>query len=55
VLSITFGNDSFDYLGSHLVNWKRLSKPKNVGGWGLKDLCTFGCSLAAKSLCGFSD
>jgi hypothetical protein len=27
-----------------------LSKPKNSGGWGLKDIVVFGQSLAAKSL-----
>jgi hypothetical protein len=41
---------SFEYLGSHLVNWKCLSAPKNASGWGLKDLVSFGCALVVKSL-----
>jgi hypothetical protein len=32
------------------VNWKRLFAPKDVGGWGLKDLVSFGRALVAKSL-----
>jgi hypothetical protein len=41
---------NIEYLGSHLVNWKLLSQPKVLGGWGLKDLVSFGKALATKSL-----
>jgi hypothetical protein len=27
-------------MGSQLENWKILSKPKILSGWGLKDLCS---------------
>ena len=33
-----------------LVKWKTLSKPKNLGGWGIKNLELFSKALAAKSL-----
>jgi hypothetical protein len=45
--------NSVEFLGSHLVAWKQLSKPKSMGGWGLKDLYSFGKALA-KNLYGFS-
>jgi hypothetical protein len=41
---------SLEYKGSHLANWKSLSKPKALGGWGLKDRVMFGQVLASKSL-----
>jgi hypothetical protein len=34
----------------HLVNWKRIAKPKKKGGWGIKNIFWFGKSLATKSL-----
>jgi hypothetical protein len=34
----------------HLVNWKRIAKPKKTGGWGIKNIFSFGKALAAKSL-----
>jgi hypothetical protein len=36
--------------GIHLVSWKKLAKPKKVGGWGNKIIFTFGKALASKSL-----
>jgi hypothetical protein len=39
-----------DKEGMHLVSWKRLSKPKKNGGWGIKNIFTFGKALAARSL-----
>ena len=33
-----------------LANWKYLAKPKSLGGWGLKDLESFGLALNAKNL-----
>jgi hypothetical protein len=33
-----------------LVKWKNIAKPKEEGGWGLKNIHFFGNSLAAKSL-----
>jgi hypothetical protein len=33
---------SLEYKGLHLVNWCSLSKPKQPGGWGLKDKALFG-------------
>jgi hypothetical protein len=41
---------SVEYLGSHLSNWKSLSKPKKFGGWGLKDTWLFGKASITKSL-----
>jgi hypothetical protein len=41
---------SLDYKRSHLANWKSLSKPKALGGWGLKDGVMFGQELEAKFL-----
>jgi hypothetical protein len=34
----------------HLVNWKRIAKPKKKGGWGIKNIFCFGKALAAKIL-----
>jgi hypothetical protein len=34
----------------HLVNWKRIAKPKKIGGWGIKNIFWFGKALATKSL-----
>jgi len=36
--------------GVHLINWRKLAKPKKVGGWGIKNIFFFGKSLAAKIL-----
>jgi hypothetical protein len=36
--------------GIHLVSWNQLEKPKNMGGWGIKNIYSFGKALAAKSL-----
>jgi len=36
--------------GMHLVSWKKLAKPKKTGGWGIKNIFSFGKALAAKSL-----
>jgi hypothetical protein len=36
--------------GMHLVSWKKIAKPKKVGGWGIKNIFSFGKALAAKSL-----
>jgi hypothetical protein len=30
----------------HLVNWKRIAKPKKIGGWGFKNIFCFGKALA---------
>jgi hypothetical protein len=35
--------------GKHQVNWKRIAKQKKTSGWGIKNIYTFGKSLAAKS------
>jgi len=32
------------------VNWRKILSPKELGGWGLKDIHLFGHSLAEKSL-----
>lgn len=32
-----------------LVKWKMMTKPKKLGGWGLKELFLFGHALASKS------
>jgi hypothetical protein len=37
-----------DKEGMHLISWKRISKPKKIGGWGIKNIFTFGKALAAK-------
>jgi len=34
----------------HLVRWEALSKPKHLGGWGLKNISIFGKALVSKSL-----
>ena len=31
-----------------LVSWKKMAKPKKVGGWGLKNIHLFKQALAAK-------
>jgi len=36
--------------GMHLSNWKKITKPKKVGGWGIKNIIIFGQALTAKSL-----
>jgi hypothetical protein len=36
--------------GVHLINWRKIAKPKKVGGWGIKNIFFFGKALAAKSL-----
>jgi hypothetical protein len=41
---------SMEYQGLHLANRRSLSKPKCMGGWGLKDGSVFGCALATKSM-----
>eukprot|EP00253_Pinus_taeda_P021358 PITA_21358 len=35
----------------HLTKMHRITMPKNLGGWGLKDLRIFGKSLICKTLC----
>lgn len=35
----------------HLTKMDRISLPKNLGGWGLKDLRIFGKALMCKTLC----
>jgi hypothetical protein len=39
-----------DKEGIHLIRWDKLAKPKKLGGWGIKNIFTFGKALAAKSL-----
>jgi hypothetical protein len=36
--------------GMHLINWKKIAKPKKDGGWGIKNIFSFGKSLAEKRL-----
>jgi hypothetical protein len=36
--------------GIHLVSWNQLAKPKKMGGWGIKNIYSFGKALAAKTL-----
>jgi hypothetical protein len=36
--------------GIHLISWNKIAKPKKMGGWGIKNIFTFGKALAAKSL-----
>jgi hypothetical protein len=36
--------------GIHLISWEKIAKPKKLGGWGIKNIYTFGKSLATKSL-----
>lgn len=33
-----------------MVKWRKLTKPKEDGGWGLKNIHLFRMALAAKSL-----
>jgi len=46
----------FPWLGNklkkrvHLISWKKLAKPKKVGGWGVKNIFIFGKALATKIL-----
>jgi hypothetical protein len=35
--------------GFHLTKWKKIAKPKEYGGWGIRNLYWFTQSLAAKS------
>lgn len=44
---------SSEYKGTHWVSWKKVALPKSLGGWGLKDIFSFGRSLAAKPLWNF--
>jgi hypothetical protein len=44
-----------DKEGMHLISWKRLSKPKKNGGWGIKNIFTFGKALASKKSLEMSD
>jgi len=37
--------------GMNLSNWKNISKPRKVGGWGIKNIFFFGKALAVKILC----
>ena len=34
----------------HLAEWEAISKPKSLGGWGIKNLRLFNLALCAKSL-----
>jgi len=34
----------------HLCNWEALEKPKNKGGWGIRNIFNFNYALAANSL-----
>ena len=34
----------------HLTSWESLSKPRFLGGWGIKNLALFNSSLCSKSL-----
>jgi hypothetical protein len=36
--------------GIHLLSWQKITKPKKDGGWGIKNIYTFGKALAAKNL-----
>jgi hypothetical protein len=36
--------------GIPLVKWSKITMPKNLGGWGLKNIYQFSQSLVAKSL-----
>jgi hypothetical protein len=35
--------------GYHLTKWKNIARPKDYGGWGIKNISWFAQSLAAKS------
>ena len=41
---------NLEYEGSHWAQWGLIYSSNKYGEWGLKDLSTFGKSLAAKSL-----
>ena len=34
----------------HLVRWENLARPKEFGGWGIKNIFLFGSALATKNL-----
>ena len=34
----------------HLIRWDRIMRPKDSGGWGLKNIFNFGTTLAAKNM-----
>lgn len=34
----------------HLVKWETLARPKEYGGWGIKNLFHFGTTLATKNI-----
>jgi len=36
----------------HIVSWASLSIPKNLGGWGLKNMAWFGKALSLKKIFG---
>jgi len=36
--------------GLHLINWQKIAMPKKAGGWGIKNIFSFGKALAAKNL-----
>jgi hypothetical protein len=36
--------------GLHLISWKKIAKPKKDGGWGIKNIFSFGKALATKNL-----
>jgi hypothetical protein len=36
-------------LGFHLANWKKIARPKDNGGWGIRNLYWFAQSLSSKS------
>jgi hypothetical protein len=40
---------SMDKRGISLVKWKRVIIPKEVGGWGLKNIFKFSIALSVKS------
>jgi hypothetical protein len=37
-----------------LISWDKIAKPKKMGGWGIKNIYTFGKALAAKNCGGAS-
>jgi hypothetical protein len=41
---------SKENIGFHLAKWDMITKPKDLGGWGIRNLDWFGRALAAKSL-----
>jgi len=42
------GNNSHDKI--HLTRWSVIARPRSMGGWGLKDLETFGRALRMKTM-----